>query len=75
MLDFSFTFKLYRVSLKTVPTFVLWISQLPCGLKIPSWTSFNSPFSVEFKNIHLYIIWLNLDQDIAKILGGSHFKS
>ena len=66
---------IYRVSLKTVPTFVLGICQLPRGLEIPSWTFSNSPFRVEFKNIHFYIIWLNLDRDIAKILGGSHFKS
>ena len=71
----SITTKKYRVSLKTVPTFVLWISQLPWSLEIPSWTFFNSPFCVEFKNVHFYVIWLNLDRDIAKILGGSHFKS
>ena len=65
----------YRVSLKTVPTSVLWISQLPYGLEISSWTFFNSPFRVEFENVHFYIIWLNLNRDIAKILGGSHFKS
>ena len=57
------------MSLKTVPTFVLWISQLPWGLEIPSLTFFDSPFRVDFKNIHFYVIWLNLDRDIAKILG------
>ena len=41
----------YRVSSKTVVTFVFWISRLPRGLKIPYWTFFNSPFRVDFRNI------------------------
>ena len=47
----------YRVSGKTVNTFVFRISRLPRGLEIPSWTFFNSPFSVDSKNIHFVIIW------------------
>ena len=66
---------LYRVSLKTVATFVSWISQLPRGLEIPSWTFFNSPFFVDFKNIRFSIIWWNLHRDISKLLRGGHFKS
>ena len=65
----------YRVSRKTVHTFVFGISRLPRGLEIPSLSFFNSPFRVESKNIHFVIIWLNFDQDIAKILQGSNFKS
>ena len=42
----------YRVSQKKRPTLVLLISQLSRGLEIPSWTFFNSPFRVEFKNVH-----------------------
>ena len=53
----------------------LRISRLPRGLEIPSWTFFNSPFRVDFKNVHFYIIWWNLDWDIGKILQGHHFKS
>ena len=41
----------YRVSTKTVYTFVYWISRLPTGLEIPSWTFFNSPFCLDFRNI------------------------
>ena len=67
--------KSYRVSQKKHPTLVLLISQLQRDLGIPPWTFFNSPFRVEFKNVHFYIIWLNLDRDIAKILGGSHFNT
>ena len=55
--------------------FDLRISRLPRGLEIPSWTFFNSPFRVDFKNVHFYIIWWNLDWDIGKILQGHHFKS
>ena len=33
----------YRMSTKTVPTYVYWIYWLPRGLKIPSWTFFNIP--------------------------------
>ena len=65
----------YRVSHNTVSTFVFWISQLPRGLEIPSWTFFNCPFRVEFENVHHFIIWWNLDWDICKLLQGSHFKS
>ena len=36
--------------------FALRIFQLPWGLEIPSWTFFNSPFRVDFKNVHFYII-------------------
>ena len=53
----------------------LWISRLPRGLETSSWTFFNSPFRVDFKNVHFYIIWWNLDWDIGKILQGHHFKS
>ena len=65
----------FRVSQKTVPTFVLWISRLPRGLEIPSWTFFNSPFCVDFKNVQFSIIWWNLHWDISKLLQGGHFKS
>ena len=65
----------YRVSSKTCSTFVFWISWLPFGLEIPSWTFVNSPFRVHFKNIQFLIIWSNLEQDIAKILQGGNFKS
>ena len=47
----------YRVSQKKRPTLVLLISQLSSGLEIPSWTFFNSPFRVESKNVHIFIIW------------------
>ena len=33
------------------------ISRLQRGLEIPSWTFFNCPFRVDFKNIHFFIIW------------------
>ena len=39
----------YRVSTKTVYTFVFRISWLPRGVEISSWTFFNSPFRVDFK--------------------------
>ena len=44
---------MYRVSLKTVATFIFGISRLPRGLEIPF---FNSPFCVDFKNIQFSII-------------------
>ena len=65
----------YRVSTKTVSTFVFWISRLPKGLEISSWTFFNCPFRVDFKNIRFYIIWWNLARDICKILLGGNFKN
>ena len=65
----------YRVSTKTVSTFVFWISRLPKGLEIPSRTFFNCPFRVDFKNIRFSIIWWNLAGDICKILWGVHFKN
>ena len=49
---------LYRVSTKTVPTFVFWISRLPKGLEIPYWT-----FPVDFRNIQCFIIWGNMEWD------------
>ena len=55
--------------------FVFWISRLPRGLKISSWTFLNSPFHVDFQNIHDFIIWLNLEQDIVKILQETFLKS
>ena len=63
------------MSLKTVATFIYWISWLPGGLEISSWTFSNSPFCVDLKNIQFYIIWWNLDWDIVKILEGGHLKS
>ena len=65
----------YRVSTKTVSTFVFWISRLPKGLEISSWTFFNCPFRVDFKNIRFFIIWWNLAGDICKILWVGHFKN
>ena len=44
----------YRVSLKTVATFVSWIFQLPRCLEIPSCTFFNSSFCVAFENINFF---------------------
>ena len=65
---------IYRVSRKTLATFVFWISRLPRGLEIPYWTFFNSPFPVDFKNIYFFIIRWNMDRDISKIwLGGQNF--
>ena len=55
--------------------FWFWISRLPWGLEIPSWTFFNSPFRVDFKNIQFFIIRWNMDRDICKILHGGDFKS
>ena len=54
----QYIYCLYRVSRKTVHTFVSLISRLPRGLDldIPSWTFFNCPFGVEFKTIHFFII-------------------
>ena len=46
----------YRVSLKTVATFIFGISWLPGGLEIPSWTFLKSPVCVDFKNIQFFII-------------------
>ena len=71
----SFKIIYYRVSLKTVATFIYWISWLPRGLEIPSWTFFNSPFCVHFRNIQLFIIRWNMKRDIGKILLGEDFKS
>ena len=65
----------YRVSRKTLDLFVFWISRLPRGLEIPSWTFFNSPFRVDFKNIQVFIIWSNPDWVIGKILQRGHFKN
>ena len=65
----------YRVSRNIVSTFVLLISQPPKHLQVPSWKFLNSPFCVDFKTIQFVIIWWNLDQDMAKILKGSHFKN
>ena len=71
----NFDGSMYRVSTKTVSTFVFWISRLPDDLEIPSWTFFNCPFRANFKNIQLFIIWWNLAGDICKILWGGHFKN
>ena len=62
------------MSQNTVPTFVFWISRLPRGLEIPSWAIFNSSLFLDFENIQVFIIWLNLDWDIGKILLGGNFK-
>ena len=48
--------------------FFFLISRLPKDLEIPSWTFFNIPFRVNFKNIHFFIIQCNRDRDIGKIL-------
>ena len=40
---------------KNLPTFVLWISQLPRGIEIPSWTFLNSPFHVDLKETHFLL--------------------
>ena len=54
-------YKTYRVSTKTVPTFVSWYSRLPRGLEIPSWDIFQQHFPYRFQKN--FIIWWNLDQD------------
>ena len=58
-----------------VPIFDLLISRPTKPLEVPYWTFFNSPFCADFKTIEFVMIWPNLDQDIAKILKGSHFKN
>ena len=63
----------YRVSHNTVSTIVFWISQLPRGLEIPSWTFFNSPSHVDFENIQFFIVRWNMDWDIGKILQGADY--
>ena len=60
---------------KTCPVFLFWISGLPRGVEISSWTFSNIPFCIDLKNIQFYIIWWNLDRDIVKILEGDHLKS
>ena len=65
----------YWVSMKTVHSFVFWISWLPTGLEIPSSTYFNCPFHADFKSFHFFIICWNLDWNICEILQGGHFKS
>ena len=42
-------YKTYRVSTKTVPTFVSWYSRLPRGLEIPSWDIFQQHFPYRFQ--------------------------
>ena len=44
-------------------------------LENPSWAFFNSTLHVHFRNIQVFIIWLNLDRDIDKIQEGSHLKT
>ena len=54
---------MYRVSSKTVSTFVFWISRLPRALKIPSWTFFNSPFCVDLKKSNFLLfgeLWTDI---------------
>ena len=48
-------------------TYVFWISWLPRGLKIASWTFFNSQFFVDFRNIYFFIIHRNMEGEIGKI--------
>ena len=55
---------LYRVSQKNsligfdIEFDISWLQR---GLEIPSWTFFNCPFCVDFKNIEFFIIWYDLD--------------
>ena len=65
----------FRVSTKAVSVFVFWFYQCPGGRESPFWAFFNNPFCVDFKNSQFLIIWSNLEQDIAKLLRGGHFKS
>ena len=65
----------YRVSRKTLATFVFWISRLPRTLEILYWAFFNSPFCVDFRNVQFFIIRWNMEWDILKILQGGHFKT
>ena len=46
------------------------ISLPPSGLEIPNWTFFNSPFRVDFENVHFYSILFYLVLDITKKLQG-----
>ena len=62
----------YRVSCKTLATFVFWISRLPMCLKIPHWTFFHSPFHVDFRNIQFFIIRWSMEWNIVRILQGGH---
>ena len=39
----------YRVSRNSLDLFIFWITRLPRGLEIPSWTFFNSHFRAESK--------------------------
>ena len=66
---------MYKVSLNIFTLVFFSISWLPRGLEISSGTFFNSPFDVDFKDIRDFIIWLNLDQDIVKILQRTLLKS
>ena len=60
---------LNKVCGKTLSTFCFWISWLPRGLEIPTFTFFKGLFHVDVKNIHFFhIIRWNLDWDIGKIL-------
>ena len=63
------------MSSKTVYAVVFRISLPLRGLEVPSWAIFNSPFCVDFENVQFVIFWINLDQDIGKILQGGDFKS
>ena len=64
----------YRVSQKKVSLRFCIISRPPRGLEIPSLTFFYRLFCVDSRNIHFVIVWWNFDQDIAKILQGSHLE-
>ena len=69
------TYDNYSVSQKNGYARCWQIPRLPRSLEIPSWTFFNSPFRIDFKNVIIYIIWCNLDRDIGKILQGHHFQA
>ena len=52
---FWLSFIHYNTNLQGVPQysihFYFLMTRLPRGLEIPSWTFFNSPFCVDFKNM------------------------
>ena len=58
----------YRVFLKKVPTFVLFISRLLKHLKKWFCTFFNSPVFAESKNNHISILRLKLEKLLQKVL-------
>ena len=59
---------MYRVSQKKVSFKVCIISWPPRDLEVLSWTFFNSPIRVDYKNIHFVIIWWYFDIFLADVI-------